>query len=66
LRIADTAPEVPTGDDIRKKLSALGDELNHLTGDGLGRVVGQVRDRPLSVILVALGIGLIVGYLLKR
>lgn len=45
---------------------ALSDQINDLAGPGLGRVTAQVRDPPLSVVLVALGIGLIGGYLLKR
>jgi ElaB/YqjD/DUF883 family membrane-anchored ribosome-binding protein len=60
------APEVPTVDDLRKKLATLADQMNDLTGSGLGKVADQVRDRPLAVVLVALGIGLIGGYLLKR
>ena len=63
---ADTAPEVPTVDDVRKKLAMLGDEISDLTGSGLDKVAAQLRDRPLSVVLVALGVGLIGGYLLKR
>ena len=66
MSIVNAAPEVPTMDELRKKLETLGDEINNLTASGLGRVTAQVRDRPLSVVLVALGIGLIGGYLLKR
>ena len=66
MNIADAAPEVPTMDDLRKKLETLGDEINNLTASGVGKVTAQLRDRPLSVVLVALGIGLIGGYLLKR
>ena len=56
---AQSVANVPTVDDLRKKLATLGDQINDLTGSGLGKVVAQVRDRPLSVVLVALGIGLI-------
>jgi hypothetical protein len=66
LSTANAALEVPTVDDLRKELKTLGDEFNKLTATGLGKVVAQVRDRPLSVVLFALGIGLIGGYLLKR
>jgi len=66
LSVADAAPEVPAVDDLRKKLTTLADQMSDLTGSGLGKVTAQLRDRPLSVVLVALGVGLIGGYLLKR
>ncbi len=66
MNIADAAPDVPTMNDLRKKLETLGEEINGLTASGLGKVTTQLRDRPLSVVLVALGVGLLGGYLLKR
>lgn len=66
MSIADSATEIPTTDDLRKKLSALAEQLNDLTGPGLGKAAAQLRDRPVAVALAALGIGLIGGYLLKR
>ena len=58
--------EVPTVDDIRKKLALLSEQINDLTGPGLSKAITQVRDRPLSAVLIALVIGLIGGYLVRR
>lgn len=66
MTIADNTAEIPTADDLRKKLAALAGEIDALTRPGLGKAAAQLRDRPLAVALAALGIGLIGGYLLKR
>jgi ElaB/YqjD/DUF883 family membrane-anchored ribosome-binding protein len=58
--------EVPTVDDLRKKLAMRSEQVNDLTGLGLGKAITQVRDRPLSAVLIALVIGLIGGYLVRR
>jgi ElaB/YqjD/DUF883 family membrane-anchored ribosome-binding protein len=66
LSSADGNAEIPILDELRKKLAILSDQISDLSGSGLDKVTAQTRDRPVSVILVALGIGLIGGYLLKR
>ena len=66
MNIGEAGTEIPTLDDLRKKLAALNNEIGNLTGSQFNRVTAQMRDRPLSVILAVLGMGLIGGYLLKR
>jgi ElaB/YqjD/DUF883 family membrane-anchored ribosome-binding protein len=66
LSTADAVPELPNVDDLRKQLVALKDQINDLTGAGLGKAAAQIRDRPLPAVLAVLAIGLIGGYLLKR
>ncbi len=62
---ADDAPEGPTLDDLRARLAALSAELCELSGSGLGKVTAQMRDRPLAAIRIALGVGVLGGYLLN-
>jgi ElaB/YqjD/DUF883 family membrane-anchored ribosome-binding protein len=64
LSIANGAPEIPTLEDLRDKLAMLSDQISGLSGSALDKATAQARDRPLWAVLVALGIGLIVGYLL--
>jgi ElaB/YqjD/DUF883 family membrane-anchored ribosome-binding protein len=66
LSFADGTPEIPTLDELRKKLAVLSDQVRDLSGSGLDKTLAQMRGRPLSAVLVALGIGLIGGCLLKR
>ena len=57
--------EVPTVDDIRRNCAA--QRADHdLSSSGLSKAITQVRDRPLSAVLIALVIGLIGGYLVRR
>jgi ElaB/YqjD/DUF883 family membrane-anchored ribosome-binding protein len=62
----DDNAQIPTLAELRKQVGAVRDQINELTGPSLGKVAAQVRDRPFSLALAALGIGLIGGYLLKR
>jgi hypothetical protein len=66
LNFADGAPEIPTVDELRKKLAMLSDQISDVSDSGLEKAAAQVRDRPLFVVLAVLFIGLIGGYLLKR
>lgn len=66
MSTADAASEIPLLDSVQKKVVALGGQINDLTGPQLSKVSAQVRDRPLAMVLLALGIGAIGGYLLKR
>jgi ElaB/YqjD/DUF883 family membrane-anchored ribosome-binding protein len=66
LSVAGVVREVPSIDDLRKQLTALSDQRSELSGSGLSKATAHIRDRPVAVVLAALGIGLIGGYLLKR
>lgn len=66
MSIADSSPEIPLLDSAQKKLAALGDQINDLAAPQLGKVSARVRGQPLTMLLVALGLGVIGGYLLKR
>jgi ElaB/YqjD/DUF883 family membrane-anchored ribosome-binding protein len=65
LSIPDEAQAGQTLEDLRKQLAALNEQINDLAGSGLGKATAQIRGRPLEAVLIALGIGLIGGYLLK-
>ena len=66
MSITDTAREVPILDGAQRKLAAAAGQMADLAGPELGKVSAQVRARPLATLLVALGLGAIAGYLLKR
>lgn len=62
----DEMAELPTAGDLRRQLTRLADEITNLSAPGLGKVTAKIRDQPVALALVALGIGVIGGYLLKR
>jgi hypothetical protein len=65
LNIAGTTEKIPTVAEMRKQLRQLADQVDHAAGQGLGKAFTQARERPISLALVALGVGLLGGYLLK-
>lgn len=53
-------------DDLHGELELLADELHRQGQDTLAGVEQRVRDHPLASLLVALGIGMVLGRLLDR
>ena len=65
LNIAGTTEKIPTVAEMRKQLRQLANQVDHAAGQGLGKAFTQARERPISLAVVALGVGLLGGYLLK-
>jgi hypothetical protein len=65
LNIAGATEKIPSVAEMRKQLRQLADQIDHVAGQSVGTVLAQARERPISLALVALGIGLLGGYLLK-
>jgi hypothetical protein len=65
LNIAGTTEKIPTVAEMRKQLRQFANQVDHAAGQGLGKAFTRARERPISLALVALGVGLLGGYLLK-
>jgi ElaB/YqjD/DUF883 family membrane-anchored ribosome-binding protein len=62
--MADSSGDIrPKLDDVRRDLTSLRDDLDKLRAAGLNVAAGQVRDEPVKSLLVAFGVGLLLGVL---
>jgi hypothetical protein len=64
--LADETAQTPTLEDLRKQIDELKGLVNELAQAGMSKVTDTIRERPVTLALAGIGVGLVAWLLVKR